>query len=235
MKLFRAMILLAFVALHQAAVASERGYSTTDFNRIRVEGGYIVTAETGKSGSARASGSPKALERVSVEVQNRTLVIKPLRYTWGSAAEGNPGPLTVKVTAHDLEAVILTGSGSIAINKMRGARLQLTNMGSGTLTVGKIEADRLDVANNGSGTVQLSGTSLTGQVSINGSASLIAPELSVGDLVLNAQTSGRVQLLARRSAKVTSAGAGTVEIGGTPACTVNAVGSGVVSCGQSPR
>jgi Putative auto-transporter adhesin, head GIN domain len=235
MKMIRTFALLAFLPLHQSAMAAERGYSTTDFSKIRVEGNYIVTVATGKSGSARSIGSAKALEGVSVEVQSRTLVIKALRFGWGSSTEGNPGPVTIKVTAHDLETAILSGSGSLTIDKMRGARVSVFNAGSSTLTVEKIEADRIDVSNSGSGTVQLSGSALTGQMTVNGSASLNAPSLLVGDLILTSQTSGRVQLSARRSAKVTSGGAGTVEIGGKLACTVNNVGAGIVSCGGKTR
>jgi Putative auto-transporter adhesin, head GIN domain len=231
MKMIRALALLVLLPLHQSAMAAERGYSTTDFGKIRVEGNYIVSVVTGKSGSARSIGSAKALERISIDVQNRTLVIKPVRFNWGSAAEGNPGPVTIKVTAHDLDTAILSGAGSLTIDKMRGGRLSVINSGSSTLTVEKIEADRIDVSNSGSGTVQLSGSAQNGQVTVNGSASLNAPSLSVADLIVVAQTSGRVQISARRSAKVTSAGAGTVEIGGKPACTVNTVGAGVVSCG----
>jgi Putative auto-transporter adhesin, head GIN domain len=235
MKMIRTLALLALLPMHQPVMAAERGYATTDFSKIRVEGSYIVTVITGKSGSARSTGSAKALERVSIDVQNRTLVIKPQRFNWGSAAEGNSGPVTIRVTAHELDTAILSGAGSLMIDKMRGARVSVINTGSSTLTVEKIEADRIDVSNNGSGTVQLSGSALTGQVAVNGSASLNAPSLLVGDLILSAQTSGRVLLAARRSAKVTSAGAGTVEIGGKPACTVNSVGAGSVNCGGATR
>src|SRR3546814_19405145 len=51
-------IMLAALALTATAPAqaAERRYTVTDFNRIRVDGPFVVTLATGKSPSATASG-----------------------------------------------------------------------------------------------------------------------------------------------------------------------------------
>jgi Putative auto-transporter adhesin, head GIN domain len=226
---------IAVLALPQSLLAAERNFSVTDFDKISVEGAYNVSVETGKSGKARATGSVTALERVGVEVRSRTLIIKPLRNLWGSAAEGNPGPVSIKVTTHDLASVEQSGSSALIINKMRGARILLSNSGSGTLTVGAVDTDQLDLDNEGSGSMTLSGRVLLATAQVSGSGSLDASALKVSDLTLTAQSSGRVHAFASRSAKVTSTGSGAVEIGGKPACTVNMLGTGTVSCGGKAR
>jgi hypothetical protein len=63
-----ALLLLAPL-MAAPAHAAERGYSVTDFDRIRIDGPYRVTLTTGRSPGARAVGAQAAIEGVAVEVQ----------------------------------------------------------------------------------------------------------------------------------------------------------------------
>ena len=84
----------------------------------------------------------------------------------------------------------------------------------------------------GGGTLALGGTAKSVRATISGSGDLDAAGLRSEDAEISADTSGRIALTVRRSAKVTTTGAGEVTIGGTPACTVANRGVGIVRCGK---
>jgi hypothetical protein len=217
------------------AMAAERGYMVTDFDRIRVEGPYAVIVETGKSSSARATGTAEAIERVSISVQSRTLVVRVLQSGWGGWPGADHAPSSIRVTVPRLMAASLRGSGSLSISQMRGARLDLAVSGAGTLTVRDVETDQLGIDLQGSGGISIVGKALAATISTSGSGSLVAPTFFVRDLKLFTQSSGRTDVGAARSAKIAASGSGTVTIIGSPACTVTAIGSGTVSCGKNAR
>src|SRR3546814_18205842 len=72
-------IMLAALALTATAPAqaAERRYTVTDFDRLRVDGPFVVTLATGKSPSAPAYGASRALEPVSTAVSGMTLRTRP--------------------------------------------------------------------------------------------------------------------------------------------------------------
>ena len=213
------------------SLAAERGYSVIGFDKIKVEGPFTVIVVTGRSGSARASGSSAALERIAVSVQSGTLVIKPYKSGWGGWPGEEPGPVTVRVTTPNLVSAALTGSGQLRINKVRGSRLGLFLAGSGQLNVDAVTIDRLTLVQSGSSQMTVSGTSLLADVSMSGSGSLRTDALSVGDLKLVARSSGSAVIAARRSAKVDASGSGSITVTGNPACSGTNVGAGSVVCG----
>jgi Putative auto-transporter adhesin, head GIN domain len=220
------------LALSTPAMAADRGYSVSDFDRIRVIGPFVVDVETGKGASAHASGTPQALDRVSVEIQGRQLTIKANRSAWG----GWPGTPTaaarLKVTVPMLSVAALGGSGSLTISGMRGAKLSLAMEGSGTLVVKRVEADRLDASVAGAGIVTVAGTVKNLFLSGSGASTFAGEGLTGNDVQLTWQSAGNATLGALRTAKIGSTGSGLVTVVGKPACTVNAIGAGEVVCGK---
>jgi len=79
----RLLLAALIFATSVPAVAAERRYSITDFNRVEVDGPYQVTLTTGGSSSARATGSSAALDRLSIEVMGQTLRIRTNVSSWG--------------------------------------------------------------------------------------------------------------------------------------------------------
>ncbi|QHL90086.1 DUF2807 domain-containing protein [Sphingomonas changnyeongensis] len=221
--------LLCFAA--SPAAAAERGYSITSFDRIRVEGPFAITLATGRPVSARASGSPQALDRVQLRVEGRTLLVRA-GPAWGGAPRGDSGPIALTLTTPELSTAILLGSGRLAIDRMRGARLVLTVEGSGGLSVGTLETDTLVMGISGAGRIEAAGRARMANVLARGAADIRAAGLQVVDLVVTSQSAGAVALSATRSARVTASGLGPVEIGGGAACTVAQTGAGPVRCGS---
>jgi hypothetical protein len=213
------------------ALAAERTYSVTDFDRLDVSGPFVVVVTTGKSPGANANGGREAIDRLTVETVGRTLRIRPGINGWG----GWPGALsvtpTIKVSVPMLRAANLNGSGSITISKLRGQSLQIAVIGSGQLNVAQIETDRLFASNLGSGGMTLSGKAAIATLALKGTGPLNAKDLRVDALELTATGAGDAQISAAKTAKIISTGTGNVDIIGTPACSVTANGAGRVKCG----
>jgi hypothetical protein len=225
------LALLAFAAV--PAAAAERTYSITDFDKIQVDGPYRVTLTTGRSSGARAEGSAEALDHVSIDVQGGTLRVRRNRSAWGGYPGAGAGPVAVTLTTRDLRSAAVVGSGSLGIDRARGLRVDLSVSGSGRLDVAALDSDTLVVGLLGGGRITLAGRTKQLRASIQGSGDLAAAGLSADSAQIGSDTAGSVAVAVVRTAKVTSTGAGDVEILGSPTCTVEAKGSGRVSCGEA--
>ena len=230
----RTFIPAAFALLAAVpAGAAERRYPVTDFDRVQIEGPYEVTLSTGRPSAAAASGSQPALDRVSIEVQGGTLRIRPNRSAWGGTYPGGSvGPVRVAIATRNLRSATLLGSASLAVDKASGLRLDLSVSGSGSLGIASLAVDNLVVGLVGSGKVTLAGKAKQFRATVQGSAGLDAAGLRANDANVVADTAGLVAVGASRTARVKATGSGNVEIIGAPACTVEALGAGIVSCGS---
>src|SRR3546814_9724039 len=115
----------AALVLAGQAHAAGRSFSVTGFDKLRVEGPYTVDVRTGAGSSARASGDLRALDRLSVTVQGRTLIVRPDRSGWtGWPGERPGGEVTLSISTPALSSVALNGSGSVSIDRMAGSRIR---------------------------------------------------------------------------------------------------------------
>jgi hypothetical protein len=226
--------MLAVLALVAAAPAeaAERRFTVSGFEKVQVEGPFQVTVVTGKGSGAVATGSQQALDQISIVVEGRTLRIRPNRSAWGAPPKAGEGGLKVALSTHELTAATLAGSGTLAIDKARGMRLDVALSGSGRITIGQVEADRLNLQMLGAGALVLSGRAKSLRATVTGQGALDAAGLVADDAEIAADSTGNITLGVRRAAKVASSGAGDVTISGTPACTLSGSGAGRVRCGK---
>jgi len=211
------------------AEAAERKFTITGFERIRVDGPFRVKLTTEIAPFAKASGSPTALDRVSVEVQGQTLVVRKNPGAWGGYPGESHGPVEVSVGARTVNQAWLNGAGSLEIDAVKGQTLDLSVQGPGSISVGRIAVDELKVGLTGSGSARLAGSAALGTVIVRGASSLEGSALSVKDATIGAEGTAIVRLTATNTAKVDTLGTALVELSGRPACTVRAVGSAMVS------
>lgn len=214
------------------ASAAERRYTITDFDRVQVEGPFEVSLKTGGASSAIATGSNAAIDRLAIEVQGRTLRIRPNRSAWGGYPGEAAGPLRIQLTGHAINAASVAGSGSLSIDKAKAMRFDLALSGSGRIGVANVEADILNVALLGSGSVSVAGKAKSLRAAVQGSGNLQAKDLGADDAVIGADTAGQIDVAVRRAVTVTSTGQGDTRILGNPSCTVRQTGSGQVYCGK---
>ncbi|MFC7536123.1 GIN domain-containing protein [Sphingomonas sp. GCM10030256] len=223
------LALSAGIAAGTPALAAERNFSVTTFDRVRVEGPFAVSLSTGRAVSAKASGSPQALDGVAVEVQGRTLIVRPNRSSWGGYPGKPAGPVRIALSTHDLAAAIVNGAGSLTIDRVKGLAFESMVQGSGSVAIGDVAVDRLSAGLDGSGSMQAAGKALKVTAMVRGSSSFDGSGLSAKDATVGAEGPATVQLTVTNTAQVTAAGLATVTLAGRPACTAKASGSASVS------
>ena len=228
--------LIAIAALLPGqTLAAERTLSVTDFDRLRVEGNFIVEVIAGRSTSARITGTPDAIDTTTVQGLGRTLTIRRTRLGWVGTRDPSTKPPVIRLTVPTLSNIWSSGAAAVRIDRMKGPRIGVSLEGSGSVTVADVQADALDLGVIGSGRVEMSGkvAGMTGV--LRGAVELASAKLTVADLRLTSENSGTAVVTATRSANVTATGSGSVTVFGKPACTVRNLGSGNVDCGASQQ
>ncbi|RHW18677.1 DUF2807 domain-containing protein [Sphingomonas gilva] len=225
-------LVLLLLLLAAPAAAAERSYSVTDFDRIRVEGPFRITVTTGSAVTARAEGDQRALDGLVLRVDGRTLVVRMGDRGWGGYPGETPPPPSIRLTAPNLRAAVVTGGAVLDISAMKAPRVDLTLTGSGSITAPAIEADRLVASLMGTGRLVMGGRALIASVQSRGAGDIDASALAVGDLTVNSESAGEAKFNAERSVRVVSLGAGAISVAGDAACTVQSTGVGPVACNR---
>ena len=222
-------IAVAMFAIATPADAATRNFGVSGFDRIRVEGPFKVRLTTGIAPFATASGSATALDGVAIDVQGRTLVVRSSRASWGGYPGDSKGPVEISIGTHELTAAWLNGSGSLAIDKVKGLSFDLSVQGSGAASIGKVAVDKLKVAISGAAGATIAGVAPKVTAIVRGVSSLDASGLTAKDAIIGAQGPATVKATVTGTAKVDAMGAAAVGLAGNPACTVKAEGSATVS------
>lgn len=225
-----AILAFCLASIATPALAAERSLSVTTFDRVRVDGPFKVKVATGVSPFAKVSGSAAAIDGVSVDQQGRTLIIRANSSSWGGNYPGEArGPVEIFVGTPGLSAAWVNGSGSLAIDRVKGLSFDLAVQGSGSAAIGNAAVDQLEIGISGAGSVILAGTAPKLTAIIRGTSSLDASGLAVKDATVGAEGPSQVRVTASNTAKVDARGVASVEIAGGAACTVKAQGSAVVT------
>ena len=212
-----------------SANAATRNFGITGFEKVRIEGPFKVRLMTGVAPFASASGSPAAIDRVAVEMRGNTLVVHGSSASWGGYPGRDPGPVEINLGTHDLSSAWLSGSGALAIDKVRGLTFDLSVQGSGAAAIGSASVDQLSVAVVGTGSATLAGEVGKMTALVRGISSLDASALSIKDATIGAEGSATVVARVTNSASVDGNGPITVRLSGSPACTLRVSGSASVS------
>ncbi len=231
--MFRTVIVLAaFAALAAPAAAAERRYSVTDFDRITVEGPYVVRMVTGRPTSASVSGPQDSIDRVSIDVTGQTLRIRRNTSAWGGTPGAQQGVLTVTLSTRTLRSVRLIGPARFEVDGLRGQQIDLVVEGSGRLNATNIVADTLALGLRGGGRLEIAGRAGVLRGDFQGTGDVAGAGLTADNATITTTTMGNVSLAVRTAATVTANGIGEVVIAGRPACTVRGQSAEQVRCGQ---
>ncbi|PXA95966.1 DUF2807 domain-containing protein [Nostoc sp. 3335mG] len=197
------------------------------FDRVRVDGPFIVEIRGRAAGPDRVVGPPSALATVQVRVEGRTLIVAPARDDRARAVVG-PTP-TVELSADRLAGVVVQGSARVHVERMAAPRIDLAVDGDGRISGDAIDAGSVEAMLIGAGTLTLSGRTGDGRFLVNGSGTVDAAALDVDTLSVRSDGSERGAYRARYVADVSAYGTGTVTIDGKPQCHVR--GTAAIRCG----
>lgn len=220
---------LILPALGAPAGAATRNFGIESFTKVRVEGPYKVALTTGVAPFARASGSANGLDRVEIDVRGDTLVIDTNPSAWGGYPGENPGPVEVSIGTHDLNSAVLTGAGSIVINRVEGLSFVLSVQGSGAAQIDDVAADQMQVNLAGTASARLKGRTMRLTALVRGMSSLDAGKLAGPDTHITADGSATIDANATDTARVDAWGPATIRFTGHPSCILKVSGSTSVS------
>jgi hypothetical protein len=221
----------ACTILAAPALAEDRHYAVEDFDRVSVEGPYVVHLVTGHMTSAVAHGARDALDRISIEVQDQVLRIRRNRSAPGGASATGAGVVTVDLVTRALRGASLSGPVRFDADNIRGPRVEFSLLGAGTLHATRVDADSLSLAMLGSGRLEVAGVARTLAVNVTGSGDLAAPGLIVNNATISSGTSGAVAVTVNGPATVANQGLGNVRIFGRAICTISGTAADQVRCG----
>ena len=231
------LLLLALASLPAAAApTSQRNFSVTGFDRIRIDGPYRVALRTNVAPYARASGTVASLDGVSIRVEGRTLVVRSGSGSWGGYPGEGRGPVAIEVGTHGLAAAYINGAGALEIDKVKGLSFSIDINGPGMARVAEADIDQLRVGITGAGTARLSGRAKSLTAIVRGTSAFDAEDLKSADAVIGAEGPSIVRTSVSNSARINAIGLASVTLTGNPACTVKAQGSAnVVGCDRPRR
>lgn len=226
--------LLALPLLIGAAPQSlERRVVLSGFDKIRVDGPWQVEVTSGGTTGATLTGDRPALERVQVRQEGSTLIVSPVRGAdgaWrGGAAPAPDGPI-IRVSARALTGASLNGAGTLSIDRIEGARVQVAVNGAGRLSVGDIDADDLNATVIGPGAMTLAGTVRRARILSNAGGSITGFSLVADEALVRSEGTGTIQMTARYRANISGLGLGSITIGGNPECRIS--GPAPIQCGK---
>src|SRR5438046_8332611 len=204
----RTFLTAAVLALTLAAPAgaATRNFGITGFEKVRIEGPFKVRLTTGVAPFASASGSLTAIERVAIDVRGNTLVVHSDLSSWGGYPGQDSGPVEISLGTHDLSSAWLSGSGALAIDKVKGLSFDLSAQGSGSATVGRADVDQLNVSVVGTANATLAGQAAKLTAVVRGIAGLDAANLAVKDATIGAEGSATVAANVSNSASIDGSG-----------------------------
>lgn len=219
-------LLLLFLTAASAA-PQEKIFLVTGFERVRVDGPFIVEIVRGPN-HARAEGDSKLLDRLDIHVDGTTLVVGAGAEGWNLARGEVAGSPRITLTTPALRGLLVNGGGQVRVEDMRGPRVDVSVNGSGSIEIGTLAADDLNLTLTGSGRIAAAGTARRSRVRSNGAGVIDASKLVIGDATLVSESSGELRIGVRYTVRVFALGLGKVSVIGTPECRVS--GPGPVEC-----
>jgi hypothetical protein len=229
MRCHLSLLCLAAAAFSAPADAAIRNFGIAGFDRIRIDGPFKVQLTTGIAPFARASGSPSAIDRVAVELQGRTLIVRPERSSWGGYPGDSTGPVEIAIGTHELTSAWVNGAGSLAITRIEGLSFDLSVQGPGLISVGQADVDQLRIGVAGTGAATIAGRTGKLTATVRGLSSLDAAKLVAKDARIGAEGPASVKAHVTNEAVLDGTGVATIALAGEPACTTKTSGSATVS------
>jgi hypothetical protein len=220
---------LAVATGADASSAASRNFGVRNFEKIRVEGPYRVTLKTGVPPFATATGSPAALDRIDLEMRGNVLIVRAMPSTASSTDKDGLGAVDIQVGTHDLYAAELTGAGSLAIDKVKALKFDMTLGGAAYGQIDNAAIDQLSLVLVGNAAGRLSGTAKQMTAVLRGLSTLDSSGLQVSDASIGADGPSTVRALVTKSVKLDGSGTASFSLTGRPSCTLNVKGSVSVS------
>lgn len=201
--------------------------SVAAFSKLTLATAAEVIVTPGSSQKVEVVGEPADLKDLETVVENGRLRIGTPRKS-GLNWRGFRHPVKVYVTVTTLEALSVSGSGSLhADSPLTGKAMSVSVSGSGSLRA-PLQVESLDASVSGSGSLRLSGSTRTLKAGISGSGRIEAAGLQAATCGARISGSGTCRLNVAETLDAHISGSGDVLYAGSPRVTSHIAGSGRV-------
>ena len=249
MKTFRLLLLVVLPALlvlssfRSARFASREVRQVAAFTQVNLAGSPKVVLRQGSPQKVELEGEPADLARLETSVSNGKLRIGIKNSSGKSNSDydgglldkvrGNTniniGSITVYVTMPEIDALSVSGSGSIrAADAIKTGNLDLAVSGSGHLELSHLQSAAVTSAVSGSGSIAVVGTAARHDVKISGSGRVQSANLSAEASKVTISGSGNCRVNATKTLEARIAGSGNIYVTGNPQINSSIAGSGHV-------
>ncbi len=214
------------IIIGSGRVATENR-SVSNFNAVSLSGFGDLIITQGEIEALTVEVEDNLLPYIRTEVRNGTLSI---------GVENRSGPIIptptklvrYNLTVKDLQAVDLSGAGSIRSASLKSDNLKIGISGAGNVTLDHVEAASLTSILSGAGGLKLSGQVTNQTATLSGVGGYDAPDLSSKSTRIMVSGLGGATVWAIDSLDVTISGAGSVSYYGNPRLQQTTSGAGGV-------
>ncbi|MEM7379871.1 MAG: head GIN domain-containing protein [Bacteroidota bacterium] len=225
------ILLISF--LSNAIAQSTERRDVGDYDQVSVSGWFDVTLVEGTEGEITLEGKSSQLKYIDTEVRDGRLKIE-----WTKRTNINPfysfSKVYITVPVEDIDAVYLSGSGSVIGEKALNAdRFSAKLSGSGKIELDLV-TEKINTAISGSGDIILSGKTTDLDVEVSGSGDVKAFGLEADFVAASISGSADVNVNAKEKIWARISGSGDVNYIGSPDKIDSKIsGSGSVSKGKN--
>ena len=175
------------------------------FAAIELAGANTVTVRVGPAQAVAVTGDDNLVDNVSTTVRANRLLIDD------RGGFDTEAPMSVTVSVPSLDALSLSGMGTVTVVGVTGPEFTADLSGTGTLVVSG-SVDRLTATQSGFGTLELGG-------------------LAARDVIARLEGSGDLNVQATSTLDATLTGTGSIVYSGSPSVTRRNTGVGSVTAG----
>ncbi len=225
-RLLMLSVLALVILCSNVALTKEQVRDVPSFSGVALKiPGTVYLSQEGPQ-SVRVVANEPVLEELVTEVKNNTLVIR-FKNNNLFRRSFNYGKIQVYITVPDIEALSISGSGSIEGSTIKSQNINLTISGSGGISVSNLNSERVKAIVSGSGTVWVNeGIANEFSSTISGSGSIKAGDFETAIANITISGSGNCTINAQKSLKARVTGSGDIAYKGSPQLDTNITGSG---------
>ncbi len=244
------VLFTAFFGTMAVNAATERR-DVDDFSAIAYALPFSVEFVVSDEPYVMLEGDADTIDEIITEVRGDTLrvrkedswfdwsdeeVIVTIGYTEVEriAMAGSGDGFAKSLEADELE-IVISGSANLNADSVIVDELDIVVSGAGDVEIGNVEADEISSQIAGSGSIDLTGRSVSQEISIAGSGDLRAADLRTQETIAKVAGSGDVEVWSEAQLTATVMGSGDIEYYGNPSVNERVMGSGEITrVGDSP-
>lgn len=203
----------------------EKARAVSSFSKVRLEGPFDVRINQAGSEGLKVSADDNIEPLVESRVEGDTLILR-IQERSGYSTRHAP---VVWLDVKQLQALQISGSGDVSVERLKGESFNVSLSGSGDLAIGMLEVKQLSAHLSGSGDVHVAGRADQQTWALHGSGDVEARSLGGASAKAQLSGSGDLSLGVVDILDVNLSGSGDLSYAGRPKLTQRVSGSGEVS------